>query len=798
MQGPGNAIALGLVALAAALLPGCTTSPRLGDRVPATFGDTSSARILCPPGDPFCGTFDPGPGLDPDPDNCGPTVAAKIEALPGTIAQGQSTTLNWSVAFPYACVPGVIALNGQPVAAQGSMTVAPMSNHPYAITVGGIPVAHTAVFVVLPNPVRIKGSTDEWKRLLVQAIADPLPNLEMTPQPERPGRTVLLAHDVDMDLTGYENLHISQGVTLTSELPPPGVDGAMAAMRIGVVTALDQGPVARTAQRPGPRLYTRSRPKPLFHIQCNGTDIFGDRVRLVGFRLQGPHYDTEEGDDNLERGIMITSCVGVEIANMEISGWSGQGIYVRDRFDRNSDPGDVQIHGNFFHHNQHLGGNGYGVEASAGSRISIERNVFDFNRHAIAASGADGTGYTARHNLILKGGGYHDSYPIYGAYYTHQFDVHGTDHCGISSLFSDSLYNCGQAGEQFEFSHNAFQYTRGNAIKVRGNPVVGAVVANNVFAHDSRGDAIVQNLDLGTDLNLIDVQPNNRFDIDTYGEYGVCDFDDDGMDDLFLATGVSWWYASAAKNHWVFLGARNARLAQVGLGDFDRDGRCDVFAVQGDDFGIFSGGTQDWTSLGTHAVPFNQLRFGDFNGDGWVDVFRRAPDGQWSAISPGIYDWVLLQSSSSPLSALRFGDFDGNGVTDVASIVGGKWAVSWDARSTWQQLNPTLSSSLASVYIGNVDGLPGDDIVRYVRTSAIGAKWEVSSGGASPWSTLTSFTYPDTFAMRVLNPTGRMKTFVGRFDRWQGADLLALEFTRRSRIFSKGHANLEPHGRYAH
>lgn len=44
--------------------------------------------------------------------------------------------------------------------------------------------------------------------------------------------------------------------------------------------------------------------------------------------------------------------------------------------------------------------------------------------------------------------------------------------------------------------------------------------------------------------------------------------------------------------------------------------------------------------------------------------------------------------------------------------------------------------------------------------------------------------------MQYLNPSGRMKTFLGRFDIWQGADVVALEFTRGSRIFSKGHTDL--------
>jgi hypothetical protein len=150
------------------------------------------------------------------------------------------------------------------------------------------------------------------------------------------------------------------------------------------------------------------------------------------------------------------------------------------------------------------------------------------------------------------------------------------------------------------------------------------------------------------------------------------------------------------------------------------------------------------------------------------------------------------------LSDLRFGDFDGNGITDVISISGGKWTVSGGARTTWQELTPALSSSLANVFIGDVDGIKGDDIVRYVRSGPVSAKWEVSSGGAAPWVTLTSISYPNTTAMQYFNPTARMTTFVGRFDIWQGADVLALEFTRGSRIFSKGHTDLAPYGLYAY
>jgi hypothetical protein len=36
--------------------------------------------------------------------------------------------------------------------------------------------------------------------------------------------------------------------------------------------------------------------------------------------------------------------------------------------------------------------------------------------------------------------------------------------------------------------------------------------------------------------------------MDTFGEYfSQCDFDGDGIDDLFLATGETWWYSSSGK-----------------------------------------------------------------------------------------------------------------------------------------------------------------------------------------------------------------------------------------------------------
>jgi hypothetical protein len=85
----------------------------------------------------------------------------------------------------------------------------------------------------------------------------------------------------------------------------------------------------------------------------------------------------------------------------------------------------VRIHDNYIHHNQHDGGHGYGVNVSYGAYALIEKNVFDFNRHAITSDGSNGSGYLAYRNLVLENGGWQD----WGYFHTHMFDMHGQDDC---------------------------------------------------------------------------------------------------------------------------------------------------------------------------------------------------------------------------------------------------------------------------------------------------------------------------------------------------------------------------------
>jgi hypothetical protein len=508
----------------------------------------------------------PGDGTGPSP--CLSNAMIQITANPAQVAYGQSTVVSWSVSLPAGCSTVHARMNGESVGLNGSRSVTPAATSTYRLLISqtrlvyGERTASTEVQVTFPSRVVIDPSTESPVAVLLGAL-----------ESSNSEQTVELSCDVDLDLTGISEIVIGDNRSLIAS------------------PACARGPRSF-----GPRIFVTDYrgSKALFEIR-------GDNVLFSGFRLEGPTSGIGQSDDILEKGILIAPFASpdpirhVEISNMEIFHWSGQGVQVTDNVEQaergrlfNTNEGAVHIWNNFFHHNRHGSGNGYGVESSAGAYALFERNVFDENRHAIAGgsrnlAALDYSGYTARDNLILSGGGLHCSDAWYFAFcawlcdcwHTHQIDMHGDQ----NEWYSSHNWECGTAGETMIIQRNTVLYTEGLAIKIRGNPADKAVVDGNVFTHGSRGDAIGQNGNCGFGGNItnpIDVRPNNVFGADPMAELGSCDFFGDGQEDKFMATGVTWWALSPVTLQWRFLNTMSERLSELQLGKIDADAVCDV------------------------------------------------------------------------------------------------------------------------------------------------------------------------------------------------------------------------------
>jgi hypothetical protein len=623
------------------------------------------------------------------------------------------------------------------------------------------------------STVDIKDSTPASRDLLVEALGTP-------------GTTIRLGPDVDIDLTNVGPIIVKRGVTVTSVRAFPSEPEKRAPGR-GKPLLPGRAPNAN-----GPRLYTRAHPRGLLQIPCTDDPAVGlnDNVHLSNFRLQGPDKNIESTDDHLQIGIIVDSCVGVEISNMDISGWSWAGIRIVDdpknfgggRIDK---PEQVVIRGNYIHNNQHEGENGYGIDLALGATALIEENVFDTNRHSIAGNGYS-DGYRAERNLVLKGGGYHKL-----GFHTHVFDMHGTANCGIRGVVNDSAWNCGRAGGLIVINDNAFQYSAENDIKIRGKPQIEAVILRNVFPFSrleggtvlSGGIAVTQgktNITIGKGPNA------NITGYDSYGKYGICDFDGDGKDDLFLATGATWWFSSSGEFQWTYLKQAKETIDQLKLGYINGDNRCDVLAANGDSWEVSDGGTAAWRPIGRFAVPMSEVVLGRFgppvSGLGQTShAFRRAADGQWYVTSLAAPSWTPAQSSSIPLSKLRFADFTGDGITDVLAVQGGHWSISASGTGEWETLNPKLSQSFDSLSIGDLDADGRADIVRFQPSGANALTPSVSWGGRSDWAALPKVTGVAYGAFALLP----LHAFVGRFDAIGGADLLVVDGKRNGRFANR-------------
>ena len=565
------------------------------------------------------------------PSSCVARSSVSITASPMDLVFPTPTAVSWFARLPDDCPylnvqlsrgvvnpnfppddPRYVQLTSQAVEPVGARTFTPTSTMLYVALVGdtsgsssGTTSASVTVTVSgVPDKILIDSTTLDPVNVLIGALT-------ASPNPKQV--VELCGDDLKLDFGGRKNIVVSSFRTLRAA---PGCE--------------------RSLRRLGPLVFSPLRGGgPLFVIR-------GIEVEFSGFRLQGPEAGLGTDENGGAVGIQILpwgcdsgqpNCVlpplqHVEISNMEISQWDIAGVEVRDtqgprsELGRlwNTNVGAVHIKNNFIHDNRHMH-IGYGVVASDGGYALIEQNVFNQNRHAIAGSskdptGRDFSGYTARDNLILPGGGLHCQ-PV--CWHTHIVDMHGDDNdLGLSA-------NCGKAGETMMIERNTILYTNGTAIKIRGNPVDKAVVDHNVFAHGNQVDAIAQNGECnfwwrfftgfwvsqpsGYGItNPIKVTPTNVFGADPMSQLGSCHFAGDEVQDQFMATGVTWWVRSGLTGQWRYLNTMSEKVSELQFQDFDGDGICDVLPRLRFPVTIptkySKGGTTPWLPVG--VIPPNQ------------------------------------------------------------------------------------------------------------------------------------------------------------------------------------------------
>jgi hypothetical protein len=506
-------------------------------------------------------------------------------------------------------------------------------------------------------------------------------------------------------------------------------------------------------------------------------DIAGNNVRVSGLHLRGPANGNRSSEQKYTFALQVTEDYdqklgrGILIADNEFNEWTGAGVHVKGKHEvrvpeqyeagwgrpTRDDAGLVLIQHNFFHHNA-LDGGGYGVSVGGGSYATVEGNVFDFNRHAVAASGGAYSGYIARSNYILQGGFMQDSY------YNQHFDVHGTNDTNGDN---HSTGYGGTAGEYYEIAFNAirgaqkysFGFKTRPSFMLRGAPTIGAYFQDNVDVHEDLDSAVALKWEkgdsgIGEDQNKFHFYAaRNQFNTDNADQLTTGDFDGDHRTDVFITTGTAWFYSRGGSEPWEFLHASTKLKSELGLADIDNDGTTDVlYRDPAGNVGYLKSGIVPLAPLTRSPVAMKDMRFGDFDGDHLTDIFYTRA-GQWQVWYGSTRTWTPTQTSSLPISAFLFGEFDDVPGTDVVAVTGGVWAYSSGATRPWTKLNNKLRPSFAGAVVADFDGDGKSDIAFDEGRQM----WSYSPGGRLPMRSLREGD--------GLTPYRELQTMlIGRFD----------------------------------
>jgi hypothetical protein len=267
------------------------------------------------------------------------------------------------------------------------------------------------------------------------------------------GDVILVAADATIDISGLTNIEIPEGITLAGNR---GQNGAA-----------------------GPLLVTTSTPSQsiIFFV--------GKNVRITGLRFKGPDDNYADIDYAVrpETKLVCFAVEGenIEIENCEISNFSRGGVEVY--------PGGKDIH---VHHCYLHDIHSYPVVALNNSALPvlIEANRIHWIWHATAGSGAPGTGYEARYNIIVREA-VPDSWQPYDG--QHAIDMHD-----YLPVLQDRGHHI--AGDYLSVHHNSFINNAGSDpsvltsydAAVRGVPRILAEFHHNIFLQTDPAQAIFQ------------------------------------------------------------------------------------------------------------------------------------------------------------------------------------------------------------------------------------------------------------------------------------------------------------------
>jgi hypothetical protein len=506
-----------------------------------------------------------------------------------------------------------------------------------------------------------------------------------------------------------------------------------------------------------------------------------DYARVTQLRLEGiPYQDDNFVMAGLEIGTEVDKAPApdpshVIVDHVELSQWSEAAISTFGAFwspyylfecpteQRPNEPDEMLV-GNF-HHN-----NAYGIVVAQGASPFIRGDLMYRENHHVTSAFYNGFNrYFAFDNL------FNDHEDEKRAI----FDVHGT--C------TPGRWSGGRAGDLFEVAFNSFLTKRTPMVNVRGTPCDHFSFHHNASVQKNSPDTLSVETDVPEPLDgsppvctwpdgtefvpgdpnvILQVGPINDFEIENplYRRLAVGDFDGDGRDDVFVATGVTWWFSSGGKAEWRLLNRRTQRTSELIFGDFDADDRTDVVAMIDDRLMVSWAGGSRWFPL-TGSLPnmtIEDIAVGQFDSDPRADLFFG--DGSKWFWAPAGGPWHQFGFSGYRVSDLRFGDFTGDGLTDVFNSANGTWKIVTGVWQPWQDLGPAqLPEDTHELVVADFDG---DGI------ADVGANHPTQAGSITFHTWMMSSRGTDAPSAFATDDQHMVDLPIGRFDDNKGADVL--------------------------